>query len=874
ARAVRSIGGWRARLVAVLGTAAIAAATLVPSGAKGPAPAWPAPAGTGAAAESSAFAVDPTSPVPAGTALPPTATSPSFAVAAQAAGIAVPAAPALMGPLHDAPPPRTTPQTPILDAPPPPRGVAPGATRAAADFLDVSTDTTYVVDPVARVVRVAVDITAVNRLPVTPGPALYYPGVNLAVQPEARQIVADEGGAHDRTTSQAKTGFRLLTVQFATPLYVGHTAHLHVAYLLPAGAPRSTSQVRVGAAYTTFVAWAFGDRGTVEVDVPARFDVATSGGAMEQAAGAGAQQVLAATVNDPVNWYAWIDARDDAALTSRALKLPDGEQVVVRAWPEDPTWEKDVANTLTSAIPSLVKRIGLPWPVTGQLSVIEVSAAMLEGYAGFYSPSDHQITISETVDPLTVVHEASHAWFNSSLFTDRWLTEGLADEYAYRTLKGLGVAVDGPAKVRANASVAFPLDTWGTPAPIKTRTQDAREQWGYDAAWTVVRQAVTKLGETKMAAVFAAASAGTTAYPAGGTPERSALRADWRRFVDLAEEVGGGRGIAELIGPWVLTTAERALLAPRAAARSAYHDLVAQGGDWAAPAVVRMDLDAWDFTGATSAIADATAVLALRDAIRGEAAAEHLAVPAALRTAYQTASSPEALKNAVEDEQALHRSLDAVVAADDALHAPRDWLVTLGLVGQDPSGELAAARVAWTSGDASRAAAGAASAHAALLVAADAGRLRLVAIGAGIVALALLVVLALTIVRRRSASRRRASAAAGASFTSRGPALAVGASGDGSTQGGVPVAGRPAGAPLGDAGWLAPGIAQGLGDAPPGGDDWIDPSLAPPPPPPWWTPPVPSASAAVPGPYPILPASAAAGPTPQPPAERQDEGAQ
>ena len=871
---MRSIGGWRARLVAVLGTAAIATATLVPGGAKGPALAWPAPAGTWAAAETSVVAADPTSPVAASITFPAAATSPSFPVAAQAAGIAAPATPTPTGPAHDAPPPRTTPQTPVLDAPPPPRGVAPGPMLAAADNLDVATDTTYVVDPVARVVRVAVDITAVNRLPVTPGPALYYPGVNLAVQPEASQIVADEGGARDRTTSQAKTGYRLLTVQFASRLYVGQTAHLHVAYLLPAGAPRSTSQVRVGAASTTFVAWAFGDRGTVEVDVPARFAVATSGSAMEQTAGAGAQQVLTATVNDPVDWYAWINARDDAALTSRAIKLPGGEQVVVRAWPEDPTWEKDVASTLTSAIPSLVKRIGLPWPVTGQLSVLEVSGAMLEGYAGFYSPSNQQITISETVDPLTVVHEASHAWFNASLFTDRWLTEGLADEYAYRTLKGLGVAVDGPAKVRANASVAFPLDTWGTPAPIKTRTQDAREQWGYDASWTVVRQAVTKLGETKMAAVFAAAKAGTTAYPAGGAPERSTLRADWRRFVDLAEEVGGGRGIAEMIGPWVLTTAERALLAPRAAARSAYHALVAQGGDWAAPVVVRMDLDAWDFTGATSTIDDATAVLALRDALRGEAAAEHLAVPAELQTAYQTASSPEALKQAAEDEQALHRSLDAVAAADDALQAPRDWLVTLGLVGQDPSGELAAARVAWTSGDASGAASGAASAHAALLVAADAGRLRLVAIGAGIVALALLVILAVTIVRRRSASRRRASAAAGASFTSPGLALVVGASRDGSTQGVAPVAGRPAEAPLGGATWLAPGISAGRGDVAPGGDDWIDPSLAPPAPPPWWAPPVPSAPPAPPGPYPILPASAAAGPTPQSPAERQDEGAQ
>ncbi len=896
---MNSAGGWRSRLVAVLGAVAIAAATLVPGAAQGPGSgsaaaartiAVPAAAartiqdpaaGTSKAAGTSAAAG--TSPA-ATTGSPPNEDlGPTGPVAGQSAGIngagnALSPSAASPGPAHDAPPARTTPQEPVLEAPFPLRGVAPRSVLAAADGLDVATATTYVVDPAARVVRVAVDITAVNRLPVTAGARYYYPGVNLAVQLEARQFIADEGGSRDRTTSKAQTGYRLLAVQFATRLYVGQTAQVHVSYVLPAGAPRSSSQVRVGAAYTTFVAWAFGDRGTVEVDVPSQYTVDVSGGPMEQGTGAGGDSVLSASAGDPGSWYAWIDARDDSALTSRSLKLPDGEQVVVRAWPEDPTWEKDVSSTLTSAIPALVKRIGLPWPVNGQLSVLEVSSALLEGYAGFYSPSSQQITISEAVDPLTVVHEASHAWFNSALFTDRWITEGLADEYAYRTLVGLGVAVDGPPKVRANASAAFPLDTWGTPAPIKTRTQDAHEQWGYDASWTVVRQAVTKLGEATMAAVFAAAKAGTTAYAAPGAPEKSTRAADWRRFVDLAEEVGGGRGIAEMIGPWVLTTAERKLLAPRAAARAAYHDLLARGGEWAAPAVIRMDLDAWDFAGASSAIADARAVLAVRDAIRGEAAAEHLVVPATLRSAYQAASSPAALMKAAADEQALHRSLDAVAAADAALQAPRDWLVTLGLVGQDPSGDLIAARVAWTSGDASTAAEEAASAHGALAVAADAGRLRLVAIGAALVALALLMVLGMTIVRRRSAARRRASTPGVSLSASPGTAWPVGGPVGGlvesSCQGVVPVASRPAEAPPSAAVSTSPSLVSAPAAATAGVDDWIDPSLAPPPPPPWWRPTVPSAPSAPPGPYPILPANAAAGPTPQSSADRQDEGAQ
>jgi hypothetical protein len=366
---------------------------------------------------------------------------------------------------------------------------------------------------------------------------------------------------------------------------------------------------------------------------------------------------------------------------------------------------------------------------------------------------------------------------------------------------------------------------------------------------------VAKLGEARMAAVFAAANAGTTAYPGAGTQEKSTRPTDWRRFVDLAEEVGGGRGIAEMIAPWVLTPAERALLASRAATRSAYHDLLAKDGDWAAPVVVRMDLDAWDFTGASSAIADATAVLGVRDAIRTAAAAEHLAVSVALEPAYEAAASPEALTRAADDAQALRRSLDAVATADAALQAPRDWLVTLGLVGQDPSGALVAARAAWTAGDASAAAEEAASAQGALAVAADAGKLRLVAIGAGIVALVLLATIAVTVVRRRSRPGVRPSAAVAGGLT-------------------------PASPPQGLDGLPQPWAREASTGAPPPGvapahaEDWIDPSLAPPPPPPWWRSAVPSEPPGGPGPYPILPANAAAKPTPRSSADRDDEGAQ
>ena len=649
-------------------------------------------------------------------------------------------------------------------------GVAQPQTRArsvlaAADGLDVTTSTTYLVDPAARKVTAAVDVTAVNRLPVTAGVRYYFAGVNLAVQPEATAFAADEAGVRDRATTAERTGYRLLSILFHARLYVGQTAHVHLAFELPAGAPRSASGVRVGAAYAAFVVWAFGDSGSVTVTVPAGFVVDSRGNAMTAGTGVGGSSVLASAVDDASAWAAWIDARYDRALTSQSLSLPAGQRVVVQAWPEDPAWQRRVAAALTRGIPALATRIGLPWPIDGELSVKEVSGAELEGYAGFYRPDLHQITISEDLDPLTIVHEASHVWFNSALFADRWITEGLANEYAWRTLDGLGVSAAGPKSVRTSAKEAFALDAWGPPAAIKTRTQDAREQWAYDASWTVVREVVAEVGEPGMARVFAAAEAGTTAYPGVGTAERSTLPSDWRRFADLAEEVGGGSGVAEMLAPWALTADQRALLAPRAAARTQYHALVAAGGDWTAPAVVRGDMDAWDFADAETAIAVARATLGSRDAIRVEASSVGLAVPAALRGDYETAVTPDALARTAGAEAALFRALDAVAAADRAMAAPREGLVVLGLLGQDPSTTLAAAKTAWASGDAAIASQDAAAVADALSVAADAGRLRLASLVAALVALALLGGAAIAIGERRGRHRAQAVASAVPSAT-------------------------------------------------------------------------------------------------------------
>ena len=165
----------------------------------------------------------------------------------------------------------------------------------AADDLGVTTKARYVVVPQNGVIRVAVDVAVVNQKPnrVSGGviTRYFYDSVNLGVQVEATHLRATQDGAPVRVTSAVRRGFRLVTISFRNDIYVGETAHVRLQFDLPAGAPRSDSDVRVGPAFATFLAWAFGDRGSVRIDVPKAFDVDISGEDMEASTTGGLEGV-------------------------------------------------------------------------------------------------------------------------------------------------------------------------------------------------------------------------------------------------------------------------------------------------------------------------------------------------------------------------------------------------------------------------------------------------------------------------------------------------------------------------------------------------------------------------------------------------------
>lgn len=636
---------------------------------------------------------------------------------------------------------------------------APPARAAAGDGLDVVTSATYMLRPPEGIVGVAIDVTARNEVPDEQVGSLlrrtWFTGASFAIQSEATGVRATAGGAPLPTRLADRKGYTELEVTFARSLYYRESAQFRIDYDLPGGEPRSESDVRVGSAFATFVAWAFGDRGDVRVTIPAGFDVEDAGSPVERSQADGATVLSAGGVTEASDWYVLVTADRPAALTETRLRIPSGEAVVVRGWPEDAEWNRTVGDLLTRGLPALDELIGLDWPVNGDLEVFEVHTPLLEGYAGFYDPAAARIRISEDLDELTILHEASHAWFNDGLFVGRWIDEGLADEYGLRALAALARPADGPGVARPSEQEAFPLNDWPPPRPIRDEGTDAREDYGYRASWTVVEGVLREVGVERMRELLRAASSREIAYVGEGRPEPLPGDVDWRRFLDLVEE-RGGVVVDPLWERYVVTEDELALLRERRAVRLDYQALLDVGEGWLPPLAVREPMARWDWPAARSEIADATEVLHLRDQIADRAEATGLTPPDALEVVYETAHDDLAAAKALARDEL--EALAALEEASAALGAPRDALTSIGLLWEAPPEEaLVEARTAFEAGEMSAVSERAGAVEARLVAAGEVGGARALAAGGGTIAFLLLGGGTVLVLRRRRRSATMAS---------------------------------------------------------------------------------------------------------------------
>jgi hypothetical protein len=198
-----------------------------------------------------------------------------------------------------------------------------------------------------------------------------------------------------------------------------------------------------------------------------------------------------------------------------------------------------------------------------------------------------------------------------------------------------------------------------------------------------------------MREVLGAAQDHEIAYVGVGPAEPPAGPNDWRRLLDLVEELGGSTRAEDLFRRFVLTADDAATLDVRAAARTAYAGIVRAGGEWHPPLYVRDPMGAWRFDVATSRIAEASAVLARRDELERLAGDLGRTPLGSLRGMYELAGdSLDRARAFATREIAAAKALEV---AASAVAAPRAPFVVLGLMGEDPDAALAAARHAFSS---------------------------------------------------------------------------------------------------------------------------------------------------------------------------------
>lgn len=633
-------------------------------------------------------------------------------------------------------------------------GPATSAWAQEDDGLLLEVVSTYEMRPDDALIDVQLDITATNTLTdatdefgVT---RFYFDDVVFAIPMEAVDVVASDGSGELAVdvVERPRDGISEASIALRSRLYSGQSRDLRLSFVLPGAAPRSEGDIRIDTAYAWFFLWAYGDPGSSAVTavIPPEFDVDVVGDQLRETRDDSGRRVFeSGEISDPFAWVSVISARNDAELVTSEFEVPGG-RIELRSWPSDELWATGVERILSAGIPVLASLIDEPWET--DVVITESIEPSIHGYGGWYVSDSDSMEIGEDLDAHLVLHEISHAWFDEGLFAERWIGEGLADVYAAAAVDKIDEVGWEPDPITRSARGNLPLNDWEDPT-FDDRTNDLTEDYGYAASWTVIDQVVRDVGFEAMADVFDAAWSDTNAYPGDASFDYVAPRDDWRRFLDLLEQVGGSSQALSLFDTWVANEADRNQLERRYDVRARYESLADRAGTWALPPDLRRAMGAWDFDTASTEIADSEIVIDARDRLDVAAKEAALTVPS-LESRFEAGEDADLLAAEIEAQLVV---AEVISDATDMTSRDRSWLQAVGLVGVDPLGEIASARASFAQGALEDARLSAERASAWLDVAEQAGRTRVIV--AAIVLLLVLTVLVLSVRRRR---RRRSPA--------------------------------------------------------------------------------------------------------------------
>ncbi|MBA2631700.1 MAG: hypothetical protein H0U86_01655 [Chloroflexi bacterium] len=612
---------------------------------------------------------------------------------------------------------------------------------AAAEFT-LESAATYDVRPPEGIIAVAVDISFTNTAPDTDTEFSVFPEILLAVHDTASDVTATDGeGKLEVEVGVNAEGVNVATITLREGVRFEETVELEVAYTLADG---DDPQLRVRPSVIVFPAWGFGTASEVNVTLPGGYEVRVDGDPLTDAGG----RLTSGPIADPAQWLALVTATRPAEYTAFSATVPlagGTADLQVRSFVDDTAWGERTLDLVQRALPMLEEAIGLPYPQVGALVLTESVATDASGFAESEAAGT-EILVAFDQPPFTALHQVAHVWLSSELVESRWIREGMASDAAARVAARLEVEppYDPATEAAAREAAAFPLDAWQASA------DPAAEAFGHAASWAFVSELRAEAGDDALRTVLGrvAASLGPYAAPeidppdADGTAPQAPLTT--RALLDHLESVSGAQ-LAARFGERVLVPADVAMLEERAAARTAFGELVAVAAGWDSPDPARAAMTDWRFDDAIPMIADALGWLEARDALLDEMEAAGLSAPDRLQQAYRSFGGGVEAYDELEAQRAVVRAYGATAAEINAEHS---FLERIGLIGgPDPAQRLQMANGRFTGGDL-RGAVEAISEAQRILASAETGGL--IRLASAILVVVILTAIAALLVRRRA----------------------------------------------------------------------------------------------------------------------------
>lgn len=555
----------------------------------------------------------------------------------------------------------------------------------AVEGMEVEAATTYRVDAAKGTVRVQVTAHVTNTLPSqTSGAYINTPYFDYFVVPVVGPVKAVRAnssvGGELSVRVEEERGATFLLVDLSPNLVYGTPQTITLDFELPGQPPRSKTVTRVNPGFAGWFVAGLGDPGNIDItiDVPKSFQLSASRSIRPKAESRGGRQVYRLTgLKDPAKALFFASASNDSRLSVRRLEAA-GTRVTIKAWPDDQRWQRFAANWVRRGLPVLEDLVGLESP-RDRLTVLESSRTYHVGYAGAYVPELGIVEVGDLLDESVMLHELTHMWFNDDLFTQRWITEGLAEEFTNRALPKLGEKARPPKPLPANRRDATPLNEWEAPRPLDP-TRARIEGDAYNDSYAVVHEITEEIGIDGLRKVLAAAADGRPAYALDSSDPGETTVRDWRYFYDLAELVGGSEKVEELFNEHVLDDYERSLLRARAGARRKLDKLTAASDGWRPPLQLRQAMGAWSFSG-TFMFDEAEELLKRAQNVVEDFAAAGIDAERRLQTEYESAASYRALGETLDEYEQAAAEI-AAVAQRAATAGP---LARVGLLGADLS---------------------------------------------------------------------------------------------------------------------------------------------------------------------------------------------